>query len=133
MVFTPAPEWLKETARSAARWAAATCSEVRVGEQGLLVESRLNLVDYMGVSIAGGTLRDELDGECRGLVLDPVRAYAPFVIAHEMRHCLGARNHTASGIGYPGGANIIDAASLEDVCAVWECGCFAPETQALAR
>jgi hypothetical protein len=115
---------------AAARWGAATCVDVRVDGGGVVWSLADEIVDADGRAYAGLTGPDVANPAwvlVKTAKLDKAR-----VALHEMGHRLGGL-HVDDTVGimaersYVGGG-YIDEASLNGVCAVRECGCFAPES-----
>jgi hypothetical protein len=126
LVFAAAPDLFTWAEDAAERWSAATGTDIRVGELGLLVASATGLTTSDGRRAAGGTLRDDAM-RCTGVAIDSEFG-GPRTTAHEMGcHCLAGPGHSDSGLCSSHGSDLIDEASLAKVCAVWPCTAFAPE------
>lgn len=130
ITFSAIPALLERTELAAARWSAATCRDVRVGDSGLPVEFVDPVADGLigenGETAGGGVYRYEETGACAkiGLVAEHVTDQ---IVAHEMGHCLGQPGHTDDGLMSPYADGLINAASLALVCEVFACACRVPE------
>jgi hypothetical protein len=126
LVISPTDELSIRTTNAAARWAAATGCDVRVGEGGVPVFTVDALHTSEGKIAAGHASHDEA-GACSSIEVWLYYSDAA-TVPHEIGHCLGAAGHSPSGLMTSGaGPNQIDAASLALVCASAPCLAFNPE------
>jgi hypothetical protein len=129
-VFTPDLALLEETTAAAARWAAATGCDVRVGDNGIPVRLVEMLFDELGNAQPDmwGLQSWTTGGE---IIIDVTGLRSESVIPHEMGHALFPRHgHVEDGISLmcsDGGSGQITAADLTFVCEGFPCEAFAPE------
>jgi len=126
IVFTPDSDVLAPfVAVAAARWAAATGLDIRVGDGGIPWVLVDRLPTGTGTESLGATAAD------RSEVLIHVRGkYAwPRTVLHEMGHALWGDHVDSMGVlsYHDGYEPIIDTASLESVCERLPCAAFSPE------
>lgn len=104
-VFTPDAELADETAAAAARWAAATGCDVRVGPGGVRVRLVAELWNELGNPRPG--LTHSVDGR---LVIDVTDLRIAPVIPHEIGHVLRLLNYTR--LADPHDPHVVDGVSL---------------------
>jgi hypothetical protein len=124
--FDPDPVLLADTTAAAARWSAATGCDIRVEAGGVPVQLVLSIKRPDGSDTPGAVTADlslvEIHQKARG-------AQRTRTVLHEMGHALGAGHVHAHGVmsdTAPFDA-VIDAPSLEEVCAHLACSAFVPE------
>jgi hypothetical protein len=126
VAFAPAPELADLVALAAQRWSRATGCAIEISDGGIPFVGADGLTTDDGAEARGGTLIR--GGECVSITIVLEGAWAHRTIAHEMGHCLGAGGHSTTGImATQSNETVIDAASLELVCANMACAGFAPE------
>lgn len=112
---------------AALRWSLALGCSITVAEGGMPVVRVPELRTPSGELANGRARVFSVDGafdHCEGLILSETSDDPARTVAHEMGHCLGAREHTATGglldeRPLPGAR--IDSAALALVCAVLGC------------
>lgn len=126
IVFTPDDVLAADVTSAAARWSAATGREIVVGEGGVPVQLVLAIKRPDGTDTPGAVTADlslvEIHQKARG-------AQRTRTVLHEIGHALGAGHAHTHGVmsdAAPFDA-VIDAASLEEVCAHLACTAFIPE------
>lgn len=140
-VFTPDAELLEETTTAAARWAAATGCDVRVGEGGILVQLVDVILDLEGNPTSRkGVTRASDDMSVIILMVTPDRDAR--ALPHELGHALypvereqypRGHVHTEDGqacealMCSDGGLGFITAADLVAVCEGFPCATMTPE------
>lgn len=131
VAFDPAPELLAATELHAARWAAAVGCDIRAESGGIPIVVRDEVIGN-GKSVRATTRTAWVDGvllayriEVRSDSLDQLDR----IIPHEIGHALGGFGHSATGMmrERPKATDVIDAASLELVCASLPCTVLNPE------
>jgi hypothetical protein len=145
-VFTPTPELLEETTRVAARWAAATGCDVRVGEHGVPVVLVDVIPGHAPEDPGWGHTSVLADGSFQIEVTAfrfEDRIAGDAVLTHEVGHVLNLRGDhldcvvddagaqmlkTGPVMCTIGGAGLITAADLEYVCEGYPCAAFEPES-----
>lgn len=131
LALDPEPGLVNATRVAAARWSAATGCGIRIAPGGVRIAfvEQPRLAD--GTPKRAVTIWSSLGHPLR---IEYRRSgfaehAAEVLLAHELAHALGMREHTGTGIGADPvtlQANI-DAATLDAVCSAWRCASFNPE------
>ena len=133
VVFSPEESLRIEVEATAARWAAATGCDIRVGEGGIPVRVSADLgLSSRGTRVHGWTHCSDLEVPCKRsqLIIEVTADHKPATLAHELGHALPNRMDHLEGdalMGPAGGAGLISAADLTYVCERLHCQAFVPE------
>ena len=126
--FDPQEALLTETADAAERWSRATGCTLDIAEGGVHVQLWLRIDKADGSQAPGSTSEDLRNVYVHAQASQQQRART---VMHEICHVVGiGGDHVdTDGVcsGRPGRRDIIDAASLEAVCAHLPCLAFVPE------